>query len=127
MTKYMLYPPLETESESSEDSNMLLSEELKRSFETVRNIHQAQSRVNASLDNEKNDVTEKEDLEARKFEAAVAAAVAAESEISALAKGINELENLLLRQESTENCGSDKFPNLPSKIETETHNVEKDE
>ncbi len=64
------------------------------------------------------------DLDARKFEAAVAAAVAAETEISTLKRGIMELENLLYQEESSEGnviVNVDKFPILPSAIEDDNN------
>lgn len=145
MTKNtVLYPPLETGSDSIEDKNMLLSNELKRSFDTVCHIHHVQKRIKAKEDrgtnnnnNNNNDSkssmmddddmddktsivieNQKQDLDARKFEAAVAAAVAAESEISSLMNGIHELENILLHQESSEEMiQSEKFPALSSQYD----------
>lgn len=160
-----LYPPIEIGDSMEEDNNnnMFLSRELKRSFDTVCDIHRAQkclkmkhekslgmsssTRTSASAhnDNDNEDasrdticttidnrsVLEKNELDARKFEAAVATAIAAESEISTLAKGITELENMLLCKEESSaddvNANADddtdadtdinpqKFPNLPQK------------
>ena len=126
MTKDTLYPPLETNSDSSEGSstNMLLSVKLKRSFDTVHHIHHTQKRLkerkvdDSDEGNEENRKARKKDLDARKFEAALAAAVAAESEISALTKGITELEGILLHNEpDSENVCNEKFPLLPRKID----------
>lgn len=125
MTKDTLYPPFETKTESSECPNMLLSFELKRSFETVRHIHRSQKVLmtndasdNVRTNNNEGRVVDKDqrDLDARKFEAAVAAAVAAETEISTLKRGIMELENLLYQESSDVNVivNANKFPILPA-------------
>jgi|EP01083_Nonionella_stella_P055954 hypothetical protein len=138
MSRETLYPPFETESNPREDNNMLLSKELKRSFDTVRDIDNAQKRlkkikrvqdidssdgINEVNEKIKQNKLEKEDLEARKFEAAVAAAIAAESEISSLSNGIVELEAMLLRQESGEGVSHEKFPALPSEYDTKKNYV----
>ena len=132
MTKDILYPPFETKAESPECPNMLLSFELKRSFETVNHIHRSQKvlMTNDASDNVRTNKNERvvdkdqRDLDARKFEAAVAAAVAAETEISTLKRGIMELENLLYQEESSEGnviVNVDKFPILPSAIEDDNN------
>lgn len=132
MTKDTLYPPFETKAESSECPNMLLSFELKRSFETVHHIHRSQKVLMANDASDKvrtnnNDgrVVDKDqrDLDTRKFEAAVAAAVAAETEISTLKRGIMELENLLYQESSDGNVivNVDKFPILPAAIEDDNN------
>ena len=162
-----LYPPIEIGDSMEEDNNnMLLSKELKRSFDTVCDIHRAQKCLkmkhekslgmslstnkstsarngdgdgdgdedkDASIDTtcttiDKRSVLEKNELDARKFEAAVATAIAAESEISTLAKGITELENILLCNEESSadddanahahediDINPQKFPDLPQK------------
>lgn len=130
MTEDILYPPLDTKSDCTEDSNMILSHKLKRSFEAVHRIHLSQKRLKIEnlekkLDDDGNgeanesEKEEEEDLDAKKLNAAVAAAVAAESEISKLMNGIEELESILLSQESSEANDELKFPTLPSEIEDE--------
>jgi len=124
MNKGTLYPPLE-----GTENSMLLSSDLKKSFQTVRDIHFAQRRLkkdssnNDVGDSNANIVLEKHQMEARKFEAALAAAVAAESEMMALRNGIVELESILLSQKSMETnvTLNEKFPTLPHRVEEEQY------
>lgn len=135
MTKGTLYPPLETK-DSSEGSStsMLLSMKLKRSFDTVHHIHHSQKRLKerkvegSDEGNEEKRKAQRKDLEARKFEAALAAAVAAESEISALTKGITELESILLHNEPSDSGSicNEKFPILPREIEEGSNYINQD-
>jgi hypothetical protein len=93
--------------------------------------------VNADGDDEDNDHIsdsnqhrleriDQEDLRSQKFEAAVAAAVAAESEISALTNGIAELERILLEQDHGESPVNERFPVLSStQPSTSTPQVER--
>ena len=110
MTKKILYPPIETDSDNHLDSNMSLSYDLRRSFETVSEIHIAQKRLKTTHDrNTDHDVYDddksagdKDTLQKRKCEAAIDAAVAVESAIAALSNGIAELEDLLSQEDEVE-------------------------
>jgi len=64
----------------------------------------------------------KEELESLKFEAALAAAVTAEEEISRLTHGIAELEAMLLQQEGDGNSSAITFPHLPPAVPMESLN-----
>ncbi len=105
MNQKILYPPFETDSENNQDSNMSLSYDLRRSFDTVSEIHIAQKRLNNQDHNKRNvdgDVkssNDKDVLQQKKCEAAIHAAVAAEAAIAALSNGIAELEDLLSKED----------------------------
>ena len=103
MDKKVLYPPLETDSDKTHERTMSLSYDLTSSFNTVSEIHLAQKRMESHEQNLSNGLESSKDkdiLQKRKYEAAISAAVAAESAIAALSNGITELENLLLEEDA---------------------------
>merc|ERR1712232_1379457 len=131
-----LYPPIDTMSEACGEVD-ILSPELKESFQVLNSIHREErcdecdGRLSAQLvgkrkrENTDHKIqneevcskpsifkpTKKDDLETRKCETALFAAVAAESEILKLKNGIEELETILMEQD---NDGRNKNDNIIS-------------
>ncbi len=111
MNEKVLYPPLfEGDSDKSQDNNMSLSYDLRRSFDVVNEIHLSQKRLQSqdqNVDHHNGKVSaatdEKDMLQKKKCEAAIQAAVKAEAAIAALSNGIAELEDLLAKEETRGN------------------------
>jgi hypothetical protein len=123
MMKDILYPPLETMgTNSTEESNILLSVKLKRCFETVQSIHKnqkhrkmnTQTKEHTNIDDR--NLPKKQDLDHKKYQAAVFAAITAESEIKRLGQGIIELESILDENNSDDNVSIQRFPSLPCTV-----------
>lgn len=120
-----LYPPL------SSDGGVLPAE-LEAKFKQIQDITHAQrqlqekegrendsksaeSKINIHHDEEA--AAAAKELDQRKLQLAVEAAVECESEISRLAKGVSELEDLLARQEGAAiDPLAISYPSLPSVI-----------
>lgn len=97
-----LYPPFEPADDQSQKNKMSLS----KCFDIVSDIHVAQNRMksrNSDAANQEKKPDNMRILEEKKYEAAIHAAVEAESEIATLSKGIAELEELLLKEGGSEN------------------------
>jgi len=116
----------------------MLSPDLKESFQILNSIHREQrhlegneklakqcptARIRETSTTAQEDSVSgmgyvssstKEELQARKFEVALTATLAAEAEISVLEKGIEELEAMILQQGNDE-CNGQKnvFPTFP--------------
>lgn len=138
-----LFPPL-----SSEDGSALPSH-LKSKFDRIKQIRdlQAKNKENATGDTQGQGATKEETvhvepestssaasapiatarpasdndaLEQQKIQLAAETAVACESEISRLARGVRELEELLAQQERGEaTCMSVRIPTFPSIVPDE--------
>jgi len=117
---YTLYPPLDSESETSENKRFILSTELRESFQTLSSIHRAQNRLR-NVDNPmKSHITErekipgedsykketppkpkhalttlKERMDLQQIDIALFTTMMVEREVSRLQNGITELEKLL--------------------------------
>lgn len=120
-----LYPPL------PESAGGVLPPELKAKFKQIRDISHAQRQLQEK-EGKENDgklvddgETVASDLEQRKLRIAVETAVACENEISRLAKGVAELEELLARQEGEAiDPVAISFPSLPSFIPNDDDEAE---
>jgi len=131
---YTLYPPLDSDSESCDEGECLLSTELQESFKTLSSIHREQCRrkneeelatgdivtteteaIGETYANGVNTKTtyemrvKREILEAKKVEVARLTAMTVESEIARLQNGIAELENILHQQDSDENVDNSPY------------------
>ena len=124
MTKDILYPPLDTKSDTS-----ILSENLTRNFDAVHKIHESKMQLEMnhsdSFHSHKDDALGadgRKEFQAKKYKVAVAAAVAVESEIATLKKAITELESMLFCSDSPRDIKTVNYP-YPVQIGNSDNNL----
>jgi len=124
-----LFPPLELPDEGgkvSENRSGVLPTEIKAKFDTIRAIQEAQKHNQVAGGGTKSSAEQARKLEVINQKLAAETAVAVEEEMSRLAKGIAELEELLVSGERDAE-GSDpmnsSFPSLPAIIPDDTVDI----